>query len=553
MKKIFVGVLVLGLLAGGVWFGRPAYKNWVARRSLAQAQDHWAKREYREASLCARKVLAVRPANVEATRMMAHLAEMANAPAAIKWWQRVVELEPKALQNRLDLARVAVALKNISAAREALDGVAEADRNTSAFHETSAMVAITAGHLGEAEHHFTEAIRLNPENSAMRLNLAVLQSQSTNAQVAQTAQQTLEELVNDKKVRRNALRQLTLMAQQKNDLASAQKYAQQLQADPEAPFEDRVLYLTVLTKSKAAAATNYLATLQQEAEKRPDQIFTLASWMLGQEQAKAALEWLNQLPEPTKQQQPVMMARADCYSALEDWVALQELLKDQKWESLEFMRLAILAKAANEQGHELAARSQWKQAVAEARPSLKALQTLLRMATAWKWDDDREDLLWTIAQYFPAERWALAELEKWYYTQGNTRGLQKVYTEQASFNLKDLAAKNNLATTSMLLKTQLSQAYDMAQQVYAAAPDQPAFVSTYAYAQHLQGKTEDGLKALEKLKPQILENPAVAVYYGTLLVAAGNTNQAKKYLEIAQKGRLLPEEKALVQNALKGN
>jgi hypothetical protein len=43
----------------------------------------------------------------------------------------------------------------------------------------------------------------------------------------------------------------------------------------------------------------------------------------------------------------------------------------------------------------------------------------------------------------------------------------------------------------------------------------------------------------------------VALYYGLLLSEAGQTNQAGKYLGLGQKSDLLPQEKALVAEALK--
>ena len=56
---------------------------------------------------------------------------------------------------------------------------------------------------------------------------------------------------------------------------------------------------------------------------------------------------------------------------------------------------------------------------------------------------------------------------------------------------------------------------------------------------------------LEKLKPEALETPSVALYYGVLLSASGDTNKAGKYLGIARKADLLPEEKALATEAAK--
>ena len=74
-------------------------------------------------------------------------------------------------------------------------------------------------------------------------------------------------------------------------------------------------------------------------------------------------------------------------------------------------------------------------------------------------------------------------------------------------------------------------------------------VSTYAYSLHLQGRTEQGLAALERLKPGALEQQPVSLYYGLLLTAAGQKEKAARYLETAEKCRLLPEEAALLAAA----
>ena len=57
---------------------------------------------------------------------------------------------------------------------------------------------------------------------------------------------------------------------------------------------------------------------------------------------------------------------------------------------------------------------------------------------------------------------------------------------------------------------------------------------------------------LEKLKPDQLANPVTAAYYGVLLAASGDAAKARKYLELASRTKMLPEEKALVQAALRG-
>ena len=83
-------------------------------------------------------------------------------------------------------------------------------------------------------------------------------------------------------------------------------------------------------------------------------------------------------------------------------------------------------------------------------------------------------------------------------------------------------------------------------------PQDPVPASTYAFSLYLQGRAAEGLKVLEKLTAQQLENPGIAAYYGLLLSASGEKSKARKYLDLAILTNLLPEEKALVQEALKG-
>jgi tetratricopeptide (TPR) repeat protein len=172
------------------------------------------------------------------------------------------------------------------------------------------------------------------------------------------------------------------------------------------------------------------------------------------------------------------------------------------------------------------------------------------MATSSGRQQAREDLLWQIAKRFPGQHWVWRELERSYLATGNTRGLNKLYSTMASYAPKTIAAQNNLAATSLLLKLNLPKAHELAKEIYSAHPEEAIVTSTYAFSLHLQGRTKEGLAALEKLKPEALETPSVAVYYGLLLSEAGETNDAGKYLGIARKAELLPEEKALVAEAL---
>ena len=157
----------------------------------------------------------------------------------------------------------------------------------------------------------------------------------------------------------------------------------------------------------------------------------------------------------------------------------------------------------------------------------------------------------TFIERHPAERWTLRELGRLYQAEGNTRGLNKLFGVLAELNPKDFEARNNFAATSLLLKLNLTKAYELAKELYTERPDHAIIASTYAFALHLRGSTREGLAVLQKLKPEALEDPSVALYYGVLLSASGQPAQARKYLDLAQPAKLLPEEKQLLETARK--
>ena len=310
-------------------------------------------------------------------------------------------------------------------------------------------------------------------------------------------------------------------------------------------------HLTLLQQSRNPEFNTYLSVLQKNALTNAAEVYGVSAWMIGHGLADDALAWLTGCPAKLRAEQPVPLALVDCYLAKKDWRGLDTSLQEQKWGDLEFLRFAFLSRAAAELNQKLAADARWRTAIREADDRLGPLTALLGMTNSGGRGQAREDLLWQIAQRFPRERWALRELEQLYLAAGNTRGLNKVYSAMASYTPQNFSAQNNLAATSLLLKLNLPKAHELAKEVFTRHPQEPIVISTYAFSLHLQGRTKEGLAVLEKLKPQALETPSVALYYGLLLAAAGDTNKAGKYLDIARKSELLPEEKALAAEALK--
>jgi hypothetical protein len=346
-----------------------------------------------------------------------------------------------------------------------------------------------------------------------------------------------------------ALRWLVAESLQRNDLATAERFSKQLLAGPHPAPDDRLQHLTILRRANSPESNSYLGATQNHARTNATEIYGLSAWMISQGLVDEALAWLTNCPVKVRAEQPVPLAIVDCYLAKKDWGGLDTFLREQKWADRECLRFAFLSLAAAELKQNLAAEAHWRTAVREAGDRLGPLTALLGLASSWKREKAKEDLLWQIAQRFPRERWALRELDRLYQASSNTYGLNKLYKAMVSADSKSYVAQNNLAATCLLLRLNLPKAHELAKAVYAQHPEEAIVVSTYAYSLHLQGRTPEGLAVLAKLKAEALETPSVALYYGVLLAAAGDTNKADRYLGIAQKADCLPEEKALLRMA----
>lgn len=551
LKRVLLLTSLLVALGVTAWvFGLPLYRGWREQNSLAQARDFLAKSDFRNAALAARQALVLNRNNLEACRLMANLTELLRSPAALEWRRRVAELRPGDLTNQLQLARTAILLGQYPRAAESLEAIPSAQRNHPSYHQLNALVALAQNDTDEAGLQLTEAARLAPENKQIQLNLAVLGLQGTNATLTETAMQSLRELSTLPEFRADALRQLTLAEFKNRNWTNAAAFSRELQSQTNASLDDRLLHLRVLKDSGSPDFAGYLRTLQNDSKASAASASRLAGWLIAQAQADEAARWLASLPDELQSRTEVKLARADCCVARKDWHALQDLLQDAGWSESEFLRHAMLARAARELRNDLGAQAEWRAAIRATTEQPRKLILLARLAAAWSWQREQEEALWLLVQRHPRERWAVEALTRSYIAGGNTLGLQKIYAELVARNPDDFPARNNLAATSLLLNLQTDRAHTLARSVYVGATNNAIFASTYAYSLYLQGHAADGLAILETLPRAELEQPSVALYYGALQSAVA-PEKARKALDLAEKGPLLPEEKVLLQTARK--
>jgi hypothetical protein len=390
------------------------------------------------------------------------------------------------------------------------------------------------------------------------LNLAVVRLHGTNAPAlaeARTALKRFSANPTNSTLRCRALRDLVVDALRFKQGEAALALSRELLQQTNSAFADRLLRLTVLRETRNAEFQPALANFQREATQgtnAPAKIYELATWQMAHAGPKEALAWLSSLPRTTQTNLTVAVLMAECQITLQDWQGLQAFLEPQNWAELEFLRHAFQARGLRGQDLAGAAKGEWELALKTANRQQASLVMLLRLADGWKWASEEEELLWSIVNLYPRERWAFAALTRALFAGGRTRPLLMLYSQELKKTPSNLSLKNDLALTALLLEANELKPHDLAREVYQHDPTNAAYASTYAFSLHLQKKDAAALKVLQQLKPGQLDDPTVAGYYGLILQATGNREKARVYLQWASKAQLLPEEKQLFDRARAG-
>ncbi len=523
---------------------------------------------------------------------MAELAERSGSPRAVYWRQRLAELEPENVSNRVALVRAAVRFGNVGLARETVERLHGAGLEGSAlYHEAGAELAFYAGSLQSAQEHLAKAAALDGTNRAHAINLQIVRLHSTDSAVVRQAREELEAMQSDAVFGTAVLRALAGEAAARGDLQRARRYSLRLLVRPDASFEDRLAHLEILeaierdqnvaerTQGQTAlsdakesgqslevghppptrgvahgpaqgigqprAFDQFLARLELEAV-QTGRTAELLTWLADHGQGKAGIALAAALPGAVRSSLPVRRAEIGCYGAAHDWEALAAWLSASKWGPDECLRHAFLALAFRKQHKEEAAQMEWERAVRAGMPT--GIPLLVQLAGEWRWEKEVEALLWATALEASGwqSRWALGVLGRAYELQGDTRSLLRVFTLEWERDPGNLTVKNNVAAASLLLGTNLPCAHRLAREVYEGDPGRAAFACTHAYSLHLLGRTKEGLALLSGLPESARRNPSTAAYYGLMLRACGERGEAEEYVGLARRGRLLPEERDLL-------
>ena len=548
-RRIFFMWLALAVIVVVAVAGFFFYKPWRLESLHRSARAALARGDFSEASLKARRALQVDPSYIPACITMAEIAEHDRQPDAVTWRERVLHLSGDSADTVLAFASSALSFGKVASARGALERVPQADRQREDYLVVAGTIALNAGDHEGAARFYENARRINPENAAYRLALGKAQSASEDYLTREAGRRLLADLATDPTLGMVALRTLIANHEAHEEYEAALRHARQLTSQTAHDFSDEVLRLHFLQITGDETFAAALEATQQKAEGNVNHAGSLLLWMSRAGLAAEALDWaLKRAPKVGKAPE-VRPALAGCYLTLGDWPALLLSTQSGAWKPVEYVRHAYRARAFREQGETAFGRNEWTLAINAATRQTEALSWLAQMASEWKWEDESEQSLWALLERAPGNRAAIETLSQRYLQKSNTAGLRRIAVHQVKSDPADEDAQNNLAITSLLLGVEADRAMRIAKELHGKHPENAAYASTFAFALHSASRTAEGLRVLESLPSQGLEEPPIAAYYGILLAANRLPEKARHFLNIGREASLLPEEKELMARA----
>ena len=397
----------------GYKYGLPRYRHYTEQKYALQAQRFISKGDAPRAMLRARQVFSLNPNNPVALRIFADLADYFGSPYALYWRQRLVLLNPDPT-NRLALARTALRAEAFPfpIATKALNEIAPASRQSSAYHLVAGALAVKLSNLQAAEQHYAEALKLNPDDPVNRMSLAVVRLQSRDPKLITDSRTTLELLRTDRQLGLLATRSLVGESIARGEFGRAEMFSQQILTNQQVSFSDRIVHLAILNAGKSPRFETFLGETKKHAEENSYYVGELASWLNRFGFAQAALDWLNGLPARLTKQGMVPIAIADSYVALGRWKGLAGYLEKERWMELDAVRIGMMAFASRKEFGDERYSATWQQAILLAARSPTMLNTLAEMAAGWGWKQETSDVLWFAVRKYPSESWPLTALEK---------------------------------------------------------------------------------------------------------------------------------------------
>ena len=546
-------MLALLLIVFAGTYGSKLYSGWHESRLLKRATAALEQKDFIAAHHLARQILEHQRDSLPAFYILAEATEKENSEETVSWRAQIARLQPDNIDSQLNLASAALRFGQIDLARKTLERVAPRAKDLAAFHVVAGWLARAEGNLAGQEQQFSIAANKDPKNDLYKFNLAAIQIRSQDADKNTQARETLERLTRSPQFRAGALRALLNDAVDRNDLQSADRFAQQLQMSPDVSFSDYLLCLNFYQKLDAKKFDLLLEKVKPVAARNSNDLAMLMDWMNENGLSVEVTKWMDKLPATTTDKAPAAIAIAAAFAEQKNWSRLRRWARSGSWGEDDYLRLAYQALAARQSrqsSSDAEFESLWRAALHAVADQPEHEVKLARLASRWNLAIESEELWSRLSRNPPSRREALDALFTLYRANNDLKKLYDVLQRLHEASPNEISITSNLARLGLNIDQNTKQAEDLAKQAYERAPDDTNIAITYAFSLYVQGRTTEGWEILQKLPPKALHESHGAVYAAILLLDLNQADEAKEYIQIAKRGPIYAEEKRLLEDEI---
>jgi thioredoxin-like negative regulator of GroEL len=552
---ILIACVAVGIVLATVCFtyGSRFYRNWRENRLLKHAGALLQQGNYNGAETEAREALQFHTDSLPAFYVLAEATEAQNRLDTVAWRAQIARLAPERLDSHLNLASAALRFGELDTARKALDRVSPEDRKKAEFHVVAGWLARAEGDEAGLLEHFTAAAKQQPGNDTYQFNLAVLEIKSSEKSLREQARATLNRLSQVPEFRAGALRALLNDAVDRNDLASADDLAQNLQMTQQVTFGDYLLCLNFYRKLDEKKFNALLEKVKPVAARNPSDLGALMDWMNNNGMAADVLKWTEKLSPDLTTKPPPAVSVAEAFAQVKNWSRLKRWARNGPWGQAEYIRLAYQAYASRQShqaGTDAEFDSLWRNAESAADDDVPHEVDLARLAGKWGFVAEAEQLWLRVARHTPNRREAYEALAKIYRTNNDLPNLYRTMQHLHETAPGDATIAANYARLALLLDQNAAEGHRVAKEAYDRSPSDVNCAVTYAFSLYGQGRTAEGLDIIKKLPADQLHDPHAAVYTAVLLLDENQHEAAKEYIEAAHHGPIFVEERKLLDESL---
>ncbi len=544
-----IGGFALGLVV--LTIGPKLVSAWQESRWLRRAEANLKQGNFSAANEAARQALEINRDSLSACEILAETTEKQNRAETVGWRAQIARLRPGDIASQLNLASAALRFGQLDAARKALESVPKENRESASYHVVAGWLARAQGDDTSQERHFAAALLKEPDNETYQYNVAAVRIKLPDPQKQAQARAILERLAKSAPFRAGSLRVLLNDAIQRSDLEAADRFAQELQLSPQVTFSDDLLCLDFYKKLDQKKLTTLLEKVKPLAAREPDYLAALMGWMNANGMSAEVLRWMEKLPPEKTANPPAAIEVASAFSAQKNWARLRRWTKGDDWGESEYLRLAYQAYARQQSRQEgTEAESLWHDAERACEENPEREIRLARLASKWNLPAQAEQLWLRVAHDPLSRREALDSLFSIYRANNDLPNLYLTTMRLHETSPDEPLIAAEYARLSLLLDRNRDEGRRVAKEAFDQAPTQPPCAVAQALFLNLDGRTADGIAILQKLPPEKLHDPRLALYLAVLLLNDGKPEAAREFIDEANSGFVFPEEKKLLEEAV---